>query len=98
MGADVFILLILPMPDGIVNVFMLSPAVESRAGSPGSNCVPSPRKCESEIGKRSQSGVVWKEGSSASRPHDKAAEEEEAVVVGRSEVVSRRAPLLSAVE
>jgi hypothetical protein len=42
--------------------------------------------------------VVWKEGSGASRPPVKAAEEEEGAVVGRSEVVSRRALLLSAVE
>lgn len=94
-SADVFIVLILPMPGGMVSMFMLSSAIESEVGPPGSSCVPSPRYCESEWGKRSHSGVVWKEGSGASRPPVKAADDE---VEERSEGVSNRALLLSAVE
>jgi hypothetical protein len=54
---------------------------------PGRRCVPSPRYCESEVGKRLQSEKVLKEESGANALSVAAREEE---VAGKSEVVSRR--------
>jgi hypothetical protein len=94
MGVDMFASLKVPMPDDMARTFMLSSAVVNKVGAPESSW-PSPRKCDSEVGKKFQSGALWKAvGFGASRSPVKAVEVE---VAGSSEVVPRSAPLVLAV-
>ena len=88
MGIDMFASLNVPMPDDMARRFMLSSAVVNKVEPPESSW-PSPRKCDSEVEKTFQSGVLWNEvGSSASRSPVKAVVgENEVEVAGSSEVV-----------